>query len=88
MYTGSAAWLGPHLPSTPRPRTPVLPRMLRGRLVASTRYSPSWLARFTCTVRQSFLSTLSVRKKELCTAQHYDDGGDLGTNFCLSKNCS
>ena len=44
---GSAAWLGPHFPSTPLPDTPVLPRMLRGLLLPSTRYSPSWLTLFT-----------------------------------------
>ena len=27
---GSAAWLGPHFPSSPRPEIPVLPQGFRG----------------------------------------------------------
>ena len=38
---GSAAWLGPHLPSSPRPRMPVRPRGLTGKPCGSKRMAPS-----------------------------------------------
>ena len=45
VTTGSAAWLHPHLPSSPRSAMPVRPRGLSGLFCSSKRNSPSYETR-------------------------------------------
>eukprot|EP00964_Phaeocystis_antarctica_P159069 scaffold129989_cov63-Phaeocystis_antarctica.AAC.8 len=73
---GSAAWLGPHLPSRPRPRSPVRPSGLSGAPYSS---NSMWPPKVTSSAPAVYVLRASSSSRSACTpggSAHLNEVGE------------